>query len=128
MGIAGAVSINIGGEDRLLKFTHMAASKLERVLPKQNLYLTILDGSLPFSVETHALMFALEGGGTKGLKLDLVQKWRDKFVEENDAFTLNAKLIEALYLSGIFGRKSKFQELMQGDAVEAEVVADEKNV
>lgn len=127
MSTASGVRIKIGGQDRLLKFTHTAAAKLERILPKQNLYSTITEGTLPLSVEAYALMFALEGGGAKGLKIDVVQKWRDKFVDENDSFTLNAKLIEALFLSGIFGKKSRFAELMTGETNEDEDADEGKN-
>lgn len=124
--VSSAVSINIGGEDRDLRFTHNALVKLERILPKQNIYSTVTEAALPYSVEIPALMIALEAGGTKGLKIDVVEKWRDKYIDENGAFALNAKLIEAIYMSGIMGNPSKFKELIHGEVVDAEVV-EEKN-
>ncbi|MDR2006910.1 MAG: hypothetical protein LBP78_06690 [Acidaminococcales bacterium] len=126
MRCAQSLPIKIGGQERELKFTHNALLKLERVLPGSNLNLAMQQSCLPYSVEAHALLFALEGGGTKGLNLEIAEKWRDKYVDENGAMTLNVMLFQAILLSGAYGSPTKFKELRD----EAEQIApddDEKN-
>jgi len=120
-----AVSINIGGKEREIKFTRGAIAKMERILPKQNIYLTLGDYSFPRSVEAHVLIFALEGAGGKRPKLEVAEAWIDEYDDKNGGMALNAKLVEAAMLSGIMGNPSKFKEII-GEEEEAEEI-DVKN-
>jgi len=106
------VSIEIGGEERKIKFNIGAIEELEAMLPERNVFMLLQKEYWSISEIVAAVYCGLKTFDRKLSKLT-VEKWIEKYTEENDIQVLRLKAFAALGLSGLLTKeKSAFADVL----------------
>lgn len=113
-----SVLLNIGGEERRLKFTVGALEELESYLPSRNIYKQMQDIPFAFGVLATAVWIGLKWQDKK-LRRETVLEWINEYNSSNEASDLFNKTYAAIGLSGMFGSDvSVFAEIANTDSPE----------
>ncbi len=106
------VEIEIGGEERKMKFTLGAVEELEAILPEHNIFLLMKKNFWSVSEIVAATYCGLKVFDRKLSRLT-VEKWIEEYTKENEITTLRLHVFAALGLSGYVTKdKSAFVDVL----------------
>lgn len=110
-----SVKIDIGGEERQLKFTLQALEELEAMLPNRNIFELMSRQTWAVNEIVSACFCGLKVYDYK-LTRQTVEQWISNYVMDNEQgiLKLNAYLIAAIGISGLVGgEKSAFEDVLK---------------
>jgi hypothetical protein len=110
-----SVKIDIGGEERQLKFTLQALEELEAMLPNRNIFELMGRQTWAVNEIVSACFCGLKVYDYK-LTRQTVEQWISNYVRDNEQgiLKLNAYLIAAIGISGLVGgEKSAFEDVLK---------------
>ena len=106
------VEIEIGGEERKIKFTLGAVEELEAMLPEHNVFLLMKKNFWSVSEIVAATYCGIKVFDRK-LSRQTVEKWIEDYTKENDITTLRLYVFAALGLYGyVTKEKSAFVDVL----------------
>ena len=106
------VEIEIGGEERKIKFTLGAVEELEAMLPEHNIFILMKKNFWSVSEIVAATYCGLKVFDRKLSKLT-VEKWIEEYTKDHDITTLRLYVFSALGLSGYVSKdKSAFVDVL----------------
>lgn len=110
-----SIKLELGGEERELKFTLQAIEELEAMLPNRNAFELMTRQTWAVNEIVSAAYCGLKVFERK-LTRQTVEQWIGKYINDNDngMLRLNAYLIAAIGVSGLVGgEKSAFEDILR---------------
>lgn len=112
------VTVNLGGEDRKIKFTVTAVEELEALLTNKNGVgnaFLLMQKDFWSVTEIIAAMYCGLKVFDRKLSMATVKSWIEEYCEDSQIVTLRLYAMSALGLSGLVVRnKSAFEEILSG--------------
>lgn len=113
--ISRSIKLELGGEEREIKFTLQAIEELEAMLPNRNAFELMTRQTWAINEIVSAAYCGLKVFDRK-LTRQTVEQWISKYINDNDngMLRLNAYLIAAIGVSGLVGgEKSAFEDILR---------------
>lgn len=110
-----SIKLELGGEERELKFTLQAIEELEAMLPNRNAFELMTRQNWAVNEIVSAAYCGLKVFDRKLIR-QTVEQWISKYINDNDngMLKLNAYLIAAIGVSGLVGgEKSAFEDILR---------------
>lgn len=100
-----SVNINIGGEERSIKFTLAALEELESKLPDGNVFLFMRKNQWSIGEIISACHCAINAAGVKNVSRKTIEEWVTDYATENEngINDLRLRLLAAIGMSGLLG-------------------------
>lgn len=111
--IDGSISLNIGGENRKIKFSLNSLIEVESYLPNRHLFQTVQNGNgiLSISVLAIATWVGLKYQDKK-LSQETVVQWVEEHLQENELQDFHQLILGAMGILGTLGDKSVYKEML----------------
>ena len=113
--ISRSIKLELGGEEREIKFTLQAIEELEAMLPNRNAFELMSRRIWAVNEIVSAAYCGLKVFDRK-LTRQTVEQWISKYINDNDngMIKLNSYLVAAIGVSGLVGgEKSAFENILR---------------
>lgn len=127
--IDGSISLNIGGENRKIKYNLNALIEVESYLPSGHLFNTLRNAD--FMLSTTNLVTAVWVGlkyQNKKLTRESAAKWVEEYLQENPINELNEMIVATMGLVGTIGDVSMFKDILVNKKTEDDIEGKQQAV